>query len=143
MFGKLAAAQLAKLEIEQQISEYTTALRALAKVIEDKELGDSYLARLDAFSDKPGFLDAIRSILKLSDRARTPPEIKTLIQLGKRMDLTGYSNALASIHTTLRRMKESGEVEEVTNDKGEKAYRLVKKGGIPPPPQASRTFRKL
>jgi hypothetical protein len=42
------------------------------------------------------------------------------------MDLSAYSNAMASIHTTLRRMKESGEVEELLNEKGERAYRLAK-----------------
>jgi len=39
------------------------------------------------------------------------------------MDLSGYSNPLASIHTTLRRM-DGKEVEEFINDKGEKAWRI-------------------
>jgi hypothetical protein len=137
MFGKLAAALLTKVEADQQISEYTTALRALAKVMEDKEAGDAYLARLDSMSGKPGFVDAIRTALRVAKKALTPVEIRAWIQLGKTLDLSAYSNPMASIHTTIRRMKESGEVEEIINDKGEKAYRSkAKTGGITPPPRA-------
>lgn len=50
----------------------------------------------------------------------TPSGIKDLIKL----DLSGYWNAMASIHTTLRRLKDKGEIEETLNDGGEKAYRL-------------------
>ena len=38
----------------------------------------------------------------------------------KKMDLSGYSNAMASIHTTLRRMKESGGVEEILTRRARK-----------------------
>jgi hypothetical protein len=141
MFGKLSAAILTRREADQQITEYTNALRALAKVIEDKEVGDSYLVRLDEIGGKPGFVDSIRSVLQR--KSLTPTEIRSWINITKRMDLSAYSNPMASIHTTLRRMKESGEVEEFTNEKGEKAYRLIKKGGIEPPPQAPRTLRRL
>lgn len=123
MFAKLTAAQLAKVEAEQQISEYTSALRALAKVMEDKEAGDAYLVRLDEMSGKPGFTDAIRFVLRPSNKPLTPTAIRSLIQISKKMDLSVYSNPMASIHTTLRRMVEAAEVEVVTID-GEKAYRL-------------------
>jgi hypothetical protein len=137
MFGKLAAARLAQVEAEQQISEYTTALRALAKVMEDKDEGDAYLARLDAMSGKPGFVEAIRTALRVAKKALTPVEVRAWIRLGKTMDLSAYSNPMASIHTTIRRMKESGEVEEVLNEKGEKAYRSVAgRGRMTAPPKA-------
>ncbi|MGA3162514.1 MAG: hypothetical protein ABSC77_15015 [Terracidiphilus sp.] len=143
MFGKLSAAILTRTEAEQQITEYTNALRALAKVIEDKEVGDSYLVRLDELSGKPGFADAVRSALRYrGEKGVTPTGIRTYIVHLKKMDLSVYSNPMASIHTTLRRMKESGEVEEFINDQKEKAYRLVVKGGIGPPPQAPRTLRR-
>ena len=41
------------------------------------------------------------------------------------MDLTNYTNPLASIHTTLRRMKDKGEVQEITNDWGDKVYHIT------------------
>jgi hypothetical protein len=136
MFGKLAAALLAKVEAEKQISEYTVALRALAKVMEDKDEGDAYLARLDAMSGKPGFGEAIRTALRVTKKALTPVEVKAWIRMGKTMDLSAYSNPMASIHTTLRRMKKAGEVEEVLNEKGEKAYQSVAgRGRLTPPPR--------
>lgn len=50
-------------------------------------------------------------------------EIRDLITKNQWMDLSQYSNPLASIYTTIRRMKESGEVEEIEKD-GDKAYKL-------------------
>jgi hypothetical protein len=134
---KLKEAIEARSDAEKQIAEYTAAIRALAQVMEDKETADSVLATLDELGGGMGFAAATRWVLRVSPKALTPPAIRTLITIGKKMDLSRYSNPMASIHTTLRRMRESGEVEEVVNDKGEKAYRLTKKsGGIPPPPRA-------
>lgn len=134
--GKLGEAIIARTEAERQISEYTNAIKALAKVIENKELGDSYLASLDELSGKPGFKDAIRKILRQHREGLTPGMIRAGIQTLKLMDLSTHSNPLASIHTTLRRMRESSEpeVEEFENSTGEKVYRLIKQGGITPPP---------
>lgn len=138
---KLKEAIEARADAEKQITEYTNAIRALAQVMEDKETADSVLATLDELGGGTGFADAIRWVLRVSSKGLAPPAIRTLITIGKKMDLSRYSNPLASIHTTLRRMKESGEVEEVMNEKGEKAYRLIKKsGGIPPPPKAGETI---
>jgi hypothetical protein len=77
-------------------------------------------------------MDAIRSALRSTNKLLTATEIRGTILLLKKLDLSSYSNAMASIHTTLRRMKEKGEVEETSNDKGEKAYRLIPRAPIPP-----------
>jgi hypothetical protein len=140
--AKLRSAIEARTEAEQQIIVFTNAVRGLAKACEDKEIGDSYLVALDELSGKPGFVDAVRSALRWHKEGSTPTGIKTFIVTLKKMDLSVYSNPMASIHTTLRRMKESGEVEEFINGQGEKAYRLIKKGGIEPPPQAPRILRR-
>ena len=144
MFGKLTAAILTRAEAERQIAEYTNALKALAKVIEDKDTGDGYLVRLDELTGKPGFTDAIRTVLRISRTSKkglTPREVRTWIQMGKKMDLSLYSNPMASIHTTLRRMEESGEIESFTNERGEKAYRHVARTGlITPPPRPDETI---
>jgi hypothetical protein len=136
MFGRLTNAIWTRTEAEKQIGEYFVALRALARVMEDKDAGDEYLARLDGLDGKPGFLDSIRRTLRVSKKALTATEIRDVIQIEKRMDLSAYSNPMASIHTTIRRMKESGEVEEFINDKSEKSYRIVAgRGAITPPPK--------
>src|SRR5271157_5424390 len=128
LFTKLEAAVEQRKLAEIQITSTTAAIRALASTCEDEEEKADYFARLDESSGKPGFKDAVRSVLRTHAQKKpmTPTEIRTWIVLSKKMDLSGYSNAMASIHTTLRRMKESGEVDELLNEKGEKAYRLSK-----------------
>jgi hypothetical protein len=133
MLAKLAEATSTYREAEKSITEYTNAIRALATVCEDEEVKATYLLKLEELSGKPGFMDAVRSVLRgHQSKPLTPLEIKTWIVLSKKMDLSGYTNAMASIHTTLRRLKEYGEIEEVTNDKGEKAYRIIVKAPVPP-----------
>ncbi|MGC1371282.1 MAG: hypothetical protein WA824_04005, partial [Candidatus Sulfotelmatobacter sp.] len=79
---------------------------------------------MDEVSGKKGFTEAIRSILR-PGAAFKPTHIKDMIVLLRKMDLSGYTNPMASIHTTLRRMRTAGEREELQNDKGEKLYRLA------------------
>jgi hypothetical protein len=123
--GKLGAALLARTQAEKEIAEYGNALRALAKVIEDRKLGDRYLARVEELSGRPGFADSVRNVLRCKSEGLTPKEIRDWIGSRKLMDLSVYTNPLASIHTTLRRMRVSGEVEEFANGGGQKAYRFT------------------
>jgi len=124
MLAKLKDAVQARAEAEKQITEYTNAIKALAKVVEDEEISTRYLVSLEEVTGKPGFLDAIRSVLR-GHPGFTPPQIRWRIDLAKKMDLSAYSNPMASIHTTLRRMVDSGEVETFTDKDGNKAYRLT------------------
>lgn len=126
MMAKLVDAVRLQRESEKAVREYTDAIRALAVVCEDEETKANLLATLEDVTGKPGFMDAIRSVLRTHTKEPlTATEIRSWIVLGKRLDLSGYSNPMASIHTTLRRMKEKDEVEETTNAKGEKAYKLL------------------
>jgi hypothetical protein len=126
MLAKLAEATRVYRESEKAVREYSDAIRALAQVCEDEEIKANYLLALEDITGKPGFMDAIRSVLKGPGQRRplTAPEIKEFIVLGGKMSLAGYSNPMASIHTTLRRLEKKGEVEEIQNTKGERAYRL-------------------
>lgn len=145
MLEKLVAATTMRNEAQKQITEYTVAIRALAQVCEDGETKDFYIERLDELSGKPGFMETIRSVLRFRKEGLTPTEIRSFIKLHGKMDLSAYSNPLASIHTTLRRMKEATnpEIEEFQKN-GEKAYRLIKQGIEPPPTTGSvRKYRKI
>lgn len=113
-------------EKEKHITGLTAAIRSLAGVCEDEDVKAEYLTALDELNGKPGFLSAIRAVLSAHVDGLTAGVIRIAIQQSKIMDLTGYSNPAASIHTTLRRMVESEEVELCTNLSGEKAYRLSK-----------------
>ena len=123
LFRKLEAAVTQRQEADIQITANAAAIRGLANACEDADVKGDYLLRLEELSGKPGFKDVVLSILRTHRKGLTPTEIRSWISLGKRMELSGYSNPLASIHTTLRRM-EGREVEEFQNEKGEKAYRL-------------------
>ena len=124
MLERLKEATQTLREAERDVSQYTSAIRGLVPVLEDEEMRTNYLLSLEELGGKPGFLEAIRSVMRSKKDPLTPKDIRTWITFGKKMDLSGYSNAMASIHTTLRRMKEAGEVEEGVNTNGEKVYRL-------------------
>ncbi len=111
-------------EKEKHIVGLTAAIKSLAGVCEDEDVKAEYLAALDELSGKPGFVSAIRTLLRAHPDGLTPGVIRIAIQQAKLMDLTNYSNPAASIHTTLRRMVESKEVESFVNEIGEKAYRV-------------------
>ena len=129
LFRKLEDALKQKQEADIQITANTAAIRALANSCEDEEVKGDYLLRLEEIGGQTGFKDAIRSVMR-PGVTMTPKYIRDMIVLLKKMDLSGYSNAMASIHTTLRRMKDSGDVEEVLNDKGEKAWLLKHRAGV-------------
>jgi len=124
LFGKLEAALKQRQEADIQITTNMAAIRALANTCEDEDVKDDYLLRLEEMSGKRGFKEAVLSILRGHPRGLTPTEVRTWITLQKKMNLSSYSNPLASIHTTLRRM-EGNEVEQFTNSKGEKAWRII------------------
>jgi hypothetical protein len=124
MLVKLKEAVRINRESETAVREYSDAIRALAQVCEDEDLKTKYLLGLEEATGKSGFMDAVRKILRGRHHA-TPAQIRASIQSEGVMDLTNYTNPLASIHTTLRRMKDKGEVQEITNDWGDKAYHIT------------------
>lgn len=125
MMAKLADAVRINRESEQAVREYADAIRALAQVCEDEETKMNILLAVEDVTGKPGFMQAIRSVLRERSRMMlTASDIKSWILMDRKMNLSGYSNPMASIHTTLRRLKDKGEIEETTNEKGERAYRM-------------------
>lgn len=124
LFAKLESAVKQRQDADIQITTNSAAIRALANTCEDEDEKGEYILRLEELSGKQGFTDAVRSVMR-AGAAMKPVHIRDLIVLLKKMDLKGYSNPMASIHTTLRRMEASGEIEELQNDKGEKVYRLA------------------
>ena len=112
----------------QQAAEYANAIKALARACDDEEIRDYYLVTADELSGKPGFLEPVRSVLRLPGPQKsglTPTEVRDWILIGRRLELPLYSNPLASIRATLRRMVDSGEVEQFVGAKGETLYRVA------------------
>jgi hypothetical protein len=135
MLAKLTDAIRVYRESERAVREYADAIRALAQVCEDEEIKANYLLALEDVTGKPGFMDAVRAALRGNPNGLTATQVKQVILMLKKMDLSTYSNPMASIHTTLRRMKEKDEVKEIINDKGEKAYQLIVKAPAPLTPR--------
>jgi hypothetical protein len=139
LFRTLEEALKQRQEADIQITTNTAAIRALANTCEDEDVKGDYLLRLEEINGKPGFKEVVLSMLRTHPKGLTPTEIRMFITLGKKMNLSGYSNPLASIHTTLRRM-EGSEVEQFVNEKGEKAWRIKPRliSKLPPPPTVLR-----
>jgi hypothetical protein len=103
---KLALGQ----ELEQcdkQIVALIQAMRAIAPLV-GENLPD--LPSTDSEMVAGGMTDCVRAILKKAAEPLTASEIReSLESVG--FDMNSYSNPLATIHTVLRRLTESGEVE--------------------------------
>jgi hypothetical protein len=98
-------------EIETRIVQVSNAIEGLVGVLEDPAEQAQYLDEMRGLTARVGFSSAVRSALALRPNS-TPLQVRDSISENRWMDLAAYSNPLASIHTTLRRMKEAGEVEE-------------------------------
>lgn len=109
-----------------RITQISHAMEAMARTCEDVLKKAEYLDDIRNLTAQVGFQEAIRITLAFNRNGMTAPEIRRYIWEKQLMDLVNYSNPLASIHTTLRRMKENSEVEEI-DKAGDKAYRLMPK----------------
>jgi hypothetical protein len=120
--------------IETRIAQVSDAMEAMARTCEDPTQKAAYIDDVRNLTAKIGFQSAIRSALALRG-PMTASEIREFIGQPGWMDLSAYSNPLASIYTTLRRMKENDEIQE-TKKGEEKAYRLSRQlDPLPEPPK--------
>lgn len=110
-----------KKEIEKKSSLLEKAVRALIDLIpgEDQQLG--LLEALDEVVRPAGLTNAVRSALHAAGGAPlTPREVRDIVP----MFLIGHSNPLASVHTVLKRLARTEDVEATSKD-GNAAYRWV------------------
>ena len=103
-------------ELGAQRRRIDTRLSELAQTI-------SVLSRLCGLTSTVpwGLTDACRTVLRNAGLRMTPVEIRDHLQ-GIGVDLSRYSSALAAVHTTLKRLNESGEVRCITAGRGKRAY---------------------
>jgi len=91
---------------EQQIAALLQTMKAIAPLAGE----DPPEIAVDPETPPRGMTDCIRSILGKAVEPVTASELReSLEELG--FDMKSYSNPLATIHTVLRRLTESGEVE--------------------------------
>lgn len=91
-------------EIETQIAKQKRKVAALHELAEPDEEGLAVTGLVD------GITDACRVVFRAFDKPLLPVEVRDRVQS---LGLPPQANLLASIHTTIRRMKEAGEIKEV------------------------------
>jgi len=124
LFLRLTKALEQKNTAQIEIDRVSEAIRSLAYAYEDPRQTTAFMEMLAEAGTRVGFASAIRSVLALHKKGLTAKQVRDAIQDGEIMDLSGYSNPLASIHTTLRRLVEQGEAAPFEGGSGETSYRL-------------------
>jgi hypothetical protein len=124
LFLRLTKALEQKNTAQIEIDRVSEAIRGLAYTCEDPNKTTAFMEMLAEAGTRVGFASAIRSVLALHKKGLTAKQVRDAIQNGEIMDLSAYSNPLASIHTTLRRLVEQGEAAPFGTGTGETSYRL-------------------
>lgn len=89
--------------LETKIAKQKKRVAALHDLMQIEESSTAILGLVEGISD------ACRVVLRAAEKPLQPTEIRDRIQA---LGFPPQSNLLASVHTTVRRMKESGEVGE-------------------------------
>jgi len=130
--------ELSQLETQQRltasrISKIKNAIAAYRAL--DAPDDDSIIPDIQAFNET-GLLDAVRLTfqnLPPSIVALTPPEVRGLME-NSGFNFGRYQNALAAIHTSLKRLVDKGELITIVMQGGRTAYGSARAGMIAPPP---------
>jgi hypothetical protein len=111
--AELESLEIQQEEIERHIARLRQTLLGLAPLCESPHgpLFDGFIQAIDSLS----LTDAARQILQAAKAPLAPTEIKQqLLNMGR--DLSSQKNVMASIHSLLKRLVESNEIE--TKDSG-------------------------
>ena len=111
---ELQRVQQEKAEMQGAIAERDKQIDALVQTINalGKLIGEEFIhSPVTADAEPPaGMTDSIRAILTKADEPLTASEIRDRLE-SMGFDIKSYSNPLANIHTVLKRLTESGELE--------------------------------
>jgi ABC-type transporter Mla subunit MlaD len=94
--------------IERRMSNVNIALRSLAREIENQEEREGLLREVNAARRKPaGLTQAISETLRQTHESLSPNEVREWLER-EGFDLSEYSQPLATISVTLRRLEKRG-----------------------------------
>jgi hypothetical protein len=113
-------------ELDQKIARLhavVTNLQNLCAEMNQKTF-DQRVDRVIRKDLKAGITQSARVILEQTFFPMTPSELLRSIE-ARKYNLARYANPLAVIHTVLKRLLQSGEVREVLQPDGKKAYQWV------------------
>jgi hypothetical protein len=112
--AELESLEIQQEDIERRIARLKQALIGLIPLSEPPA-NSLIAAELVSYMESTTLTDAARQILQAAKAPLSPIEIKQqLINMGK--DLSDQKNVMASVHSLLKRLVESGEIE--TKDNG-------------------------
>jgi hypothetical protein len=100
-------------QLETKIAKQKKRVASLYELVQTDEDGAALTSLVE------GLTDACRVVLRATKDALTPAEIRDRVQA---LGLPPQANLLASVHTTMKRLKESGEVVETR--------KLLETGGV-------------
>ncbi len=101
--GELMTLASEKEELETRIAKQKKRVAALYELVQTDE--DS----LALFGLVEGITDACRVVFRAAEKPLSPAEVRDRVQA---LGLPPQANLLASVHTTIKRMKEAGEINE-------------------------------
>jgi hypothetical protein len=70
-----------------------------------------------------GITDAVRTVFRSAEKPLSPAEVRTRVEA---LGLPAQKNILASVHTVIRRLRESGEIEPVGDVEFGGGYRWIR-----------------
>ena len=114
-----------KTEDRSRLEDELETLQREIEALETMSLGaDLYLGEAPVSNESQGLTNAIRKILAKDIQPMRPTEIRNELRKGG-FDIDGYQQPMAVLHTTLRRLKEQGEIEMV-KESGKICYQAVR-----------------
>jgi hypothetical protein len=121
---KLMELDQQKLAIEHQMRGWVQIIEGL-RVLADKDASREHSAQLEqaAETDTPSFANCVRNVLIQTSAPIGATQIRD--QLVEAETVESSKNLLINVHTTVKRLIKSGEVEEVPLQDGSKLYRFV------------------
>jgi len=115
---ELADAAKQKEILDKRIARLKQTLASLDALIEGDEASTESRQEMDVV----GITDAVRNALKIANSPRTAVDVRDWLA-SSGYDLSDQENALASIHTILKRLVRSGEAQDGLNETGKAVYK--------------------
>lgn len=111
---------------EAQIEFRLKEIRGRSEILRKAVLGLSALIGEDAEEESLGITDAIRGVVeRRKEFMVSPMSVRGLLRSAD-FPVSKYKNALAVIHTTLKRLEEQGEVRPIEKD-GKTYYQWIER----------------
>jgi hypothetical protein len=107
-----------KMLIDMRLGHLSQTIQALTSLLQSQPVEPVVFADGDELFGETGITGAIRFLLTNSKLPLSPTQIRTEL-MDKGFDLSSYSNAMAVIHNTLKRLDSQGELMTVKNPSGQ------------------------